>query len=148
MRLVRIGLLAAALALAGCSKEIGYDIGACSPGGFMGTHVEISQKILLITKVSRRLGDSLDLPKPVIYTYKNQDAEGRHYVSENMDIVIVKADKKQIVGKLKANGQLVAALFGVASDGSQLADNAKKEFAACIELLGHGEPEQDKAQLN
>jgi hypothetical protein len=140
MKLVRVGLFAAALALAAsCSfaqKAVGYDISGCSPEGFLAAHVDyLAKTSVTITEISPGPDKVTVLETPVVYKFSVEDKDGEHYVSHDFEIVVAKADKTDIIGKLTRDGSVIAIMFGIPADGKTLADNAKKEFGVCQELI-------------
>lgn len=128
-------LFAASLATAQ-DKPAGYDVGACSPDMFIAAHFEVSATAVTITEVSRGPGHVKVLEKPVIYKFVKKDAKGSHYlVKDTEELVIEEVSEKGLIGSIEQEGKPVAALFGIAGDGSKLAENAMKEFDACQTVL-------------
>jgi hypothetical protein len=144
MKFVRTAVLVAALVFAGCGfaqekKAVGYDLGSCSPGSFLAVHVEYKDEAdITITEVSPGPDKVVKLEKPTIFKYAKTDKDGKHYaaVTGGRELVVAKADEKIFLGALVTDeGDVAAVVFGVPGDGSKLADNAKEEFGACMDLL-------------
>src|SRR5258708_4868016 len=144
MKCVRSAVLVAMLAIAGCGfaqekKAVGYDLGSCSPNDFVAVHADYKDEAdITITEVSAQPGKVVKLEKPTIFKFSKKDEDGKHYVAVTggRELIVVKADEKVFFGALVTDdGKVVAVVFGVPGDGSKLADNAKEEFGACIDLL-------------
>jgi len=148
MNFVRTSILAAALLCASAAfaqtKAVGYDVGSCGPESFAAAHIDyVESKTFTITDYSPVPDVVKHLPNPQVYEYKSKDADGLHYADKRgAEIVVAKADAKGIVGKfVTSKGEIVSIIFGYPSDGTQLADNAKKEFTECQAI--NAEPDSD-----
>lgn len=147
MKFVTTAVLAATLLFTGCAtKKIGYNIGACAPDGFIAAHIEYADESkLTFTDVSPAPNKVFKLKKPTVYVYTKTDEEGKHYVSNNMEIV-VEADNEKIVGKLESDGHVVSLLFGVPGTVAQVVEHANAEYAMCMDLQGSHGPAPNTAQ--
>lgn len=146
MKLLRGGIGAVALLLASCvfaqdkpAASKGYDLGACSPDGFVAVHVLVNDKDLSVDLVSPGPGVVEKQDKPAVYKFKSKDENGVHYVLTSEDgkhtLEIVLNFEKNI-GAIVGDGKPVAALFVKADDdGAKLAENAMSEYKACLQLL-------------
>lgn len=152
MKCVRVGLLAVAILFAGCLsaqdkvKSVGYDIGSCAPGSFVGAHVELGPDFV-ITEVAPGPDRVVKLETPIVYKFVKEDKEGKHYSGGKLELIITQADKDGIVGKLvKDNGDIAVVVYGVPADGDKLAENAKDFFGVCKALVEDDEdPKRSKS---
>jgi hypothetical protein len=148
MKLVRTVILVAALALAGTlglaqDKAVGYDVGGCAPGSFLGAHIEVSADNITIISVSPGPDEVDKLDKPVVYKFEKKDDKGKHYINGDVDFLITKTDDEKIIGQMVDKDGVFAVVFGFPADGSKLAENAKKEFGICKDLLADPKPAAD-----
>ena len=145
MKIILVAALVAVLAFAAvrvsAQKAVGYDIGGCSPSDFVAAHIEYTaDSDVTFVLASTKADEVVKLETPVIYKFAKEDEAGKHYVSGTYDIVINVANEKDIEGAFLHDGKLVALLFGIPGDGTNLAETAKREAIACKELIQQTAP--------
>lgn len=158
MKFLRGLVLAASLLIASCvggqSKvdPKGYDLGACSPDGYLAAHVLFVDKDLKMDLVSEEPGVVEKKDNPVVYKFQSKDKKGlSHFV-----FVTAKGDHKlemvlnfeKNVGTFLIDDKPAAVLFMLKDDdGAKLAENAMLEFKACVELV-NGEDSSDLIKIH
>jgi hypothetical protein len=152
MKALCTAVLAATLLFSGCgllNRSVGYDIGACSPGKFVAAHLVYRDgKSVTFTEFQTGPDTNMKPEKPVVYQYTSTDDNGKHYSHNDLVLVIKEAGKGKISGVFLNDGEVVAMVYGVAADGTQLAKNANVEVNVCRGLQGTqgSGPAPDSAQ--
>ena len=138
MKALCTAVLAATLLFSGCgllNRAVGYDIGACSPGKFVAAHLVYRDgKSVTFTEFQTGPDTNMKPEKPVVYEYTSTDKNGKHYGHNDLVLVIKEAGKGKISGVFLNGDEVVAIVYGVAADGTQLAKNANVEVKVCRDL--------------
>lgn len=151
MRLARVGLVIALMlapfalgqqkAPEKVEPKVGYDIGACRPDEFYAIHFDVVGDDLKVTLVNEGPNKVQQADPIVLYKFKEEKKDGRHYFNTEGDIeLILNLDKVATVGVMKLNGKVQSILYGMAGDGSKLAENGVLMYKVCLDLKAGHEP--------
>ena len=123
-----------------------YNIGVCGVKEFFALHVEITDKALIVTRVSMGPNRNDALLKPLVYVADKKDADGsQHYIlkddTDSFDVVL-KVTGSDITGVLFVNGEKAGKLYGFVASGDDLAKQALIFFSECQQMR-EGAPQEN-----
>lgn len=128
----------------------GYDLGSCMSDSFAAAHVAVVEKGLSIDWISDAPGSVVKQDHPVVYEFQSSNKGTSRYVYVN-----AKKQKLELIlnfeknlGLFQVDGEDQAVILIMPDDdASKLADNALKEFQACVDLV-NGVSVPDRASTN
>jgi hypothetical protein len=141
MRSVRVGLLALMLVFSsvGNSQTVEpkkqLNVGVCAPGFFLGVHMEVTDKQVVFTRMSKGPGKNEET-EPLVFIASVKDEDGtQHYKDKDGTYELaLKFDKKEVKGLMFAEGEKWAKIYGAEADGKDLADDSLKNYQVCLDM--------------
>jgi hypothetical protein len=139
-----------AILLAGCgvprSVRGTYDLGSCSPNGYIAIAVDIKSKKIVLTDFSSGPHSIYHLDEQVVFDYKS--SSGGEYVFESKDkegivyVLKLRFKNDRVAGYMFVDGRKSDVVYGGHGDADSLLKIGKQAYVLCVDMntsTGDGE---------